>query len=407
MGALKNNQQKQGDLMKVCDSYAATSAKGLNSLKGSEVRYRRLFETAKDGILILDAVTGMIKDVNPFLIELLGYSKDQFIEKGIWEIGFFKDVAENKEKFLELKQKEYVRYEDLPLETAYGNKINVEFISNVYTEGDHEVIQCNIRDITERKLAEKELIKAKEKAEESDRLKSAFLTNMSHEIRTPMNGILGFSSLLKEPELSGATQQEYIRIIEKSGTRMLNIINNIVDISKIESGQMEINLTESDINKQVKYIYDSYKLEVERKGMHIFIKNEMNLNKVIIQTDREKLYAILTNIVKNAIKYTHKGYIEIGFDVKGEYLEFFVKDTGIGIPSNRQKVIFERFMQADISDKLALQGAGLGLSIAKSYVELLGGEIWLKSSESGGTTFFFTIPILAKATKEVIHKQSA
>jgi len=410
---LNKIQQENTALLELCKTSTVSHKMALDALKASEDRYRRLFETAKDGILILDAETGMIKDVNPFLIEMLGYSKEEFIEKEIWEIGFFKDIAANKEKFLELKRKRLVRYDNLPLETTYGKKINVEFISNVYSESDTNVIQCNIRDITERKHAEKvliiandelafqikekrkgaiELTKAKEKAEESDRLKTAFLANMSHEIRTPMNGILGFANLLKEPGLTGATQQEYIRIIEKSGARMLNIINNIVDISKIESGLMEINLKESNINKQLEFIYNFFKLEVERKGIQFISKNPASPKEVIIHTDREKIYAILTNLVKNAIKYTCHGYIEIGFEIKEKYLEFFVKDTGIGIPVARQEAIFERFIQADISDKSAFQGAGLGLSIAKAYVELLGGKIWLESDETTGTTFYFTIP---------------
>jgi PAS domain S-box-containing protein len=446
---LKDIRHKHTALLQLCRTNNDTHKQALNALKASEIRYRRLFESAKDGILILDAETGLIKDVNPFLIELLGYSKEEFLDKEIWEIGFFKDVAANKEKFLELKQNEYVRYDNLPLETTKGRKINVEFVSNVYKENHHEVIQCNIRDITERKLAEKdlllanielefqnaekekraaelvlantelafqnaekeinakELVKDKEKAEESDRLKSAFLANMSHEIRTPMNGILGFSNLLEEPGLKGATQQEYIKIIEKSGERMLNIINDIVDISKIESGLMEINLKESDINQQMQYIYNFFKLEVERKGMHLLFTNLLFNKEVIIRTDREKLYAILTNIVKNAIKYTSHGYIQMGFDIKGEFIEFFIKDTGLGIPKERQEAIFERFIQADISDKQAFQGAGLGLSIAKAYVELLGGKIWLESEENKGTTFYFTIPILNIKSEETNLKTAA
>ena len=412
---LKDIQQQHADLLKLHNTTTDSHNISLHSLKASEDRYRSLFETSKDGILILDAETGIIKNANPFLIQMLGYSKEELIEKGIWEIGVFKDIAANKEKFLELKQKECVRHDNLPLETARGKKINVEFVSNVYSEFNHKVIQCNIRDITERKHAEKvlhiannelafqieekrkvalELIIASEKAEESGRLKSAFLANISHEIRTPMNGILGFAGLLKEPGLSSATQQEYIRIIENNSARLLNIINNIIDISKIESGLIEINLKESNINKKVQNIFDFFEPEVERKGMQLIYKNPEHSEDVIIKTDREKLSAILTNVVKNAIKYTSRGYIQIGFEVKGKYLEFFVKDTGIGIPEDRQEAVFERFVQADISDRLALQGAGLGLSIAKAYVELLGGKIWLDSEETKGTTFYFTIPFL-------------
>ncbi|NTW23632.1 MAG: response regulator [Lentimicrobium sp.] len=418
-------QQKYTAMLELCNSTSSSHTIALDELRASEGRYRRLFETAKDGILILDAETGMIKDVNPFLIELLGYSKEEFIEKGIWEIGFFKDVAANKDKFLELKQKEYVRYDNLPLETIDGRKINVEFVSNLYSESNSEVIQCNIRDITTRKLSEKlliiannelafqieekreaaiELIAAREKAEESDHLKSAFLANMSHEIRTPMNGILGFADLLKEPGLSGYTQQKYIGIIEKSGARMLNIINNIIDISKIESGLMEINLRESEINEQLEFIYNFFKPEVESKGLQLIYSKTDQSNKLIVQTDHEKIYAILSNLIKNSIKYTSHGYIEIGFTMKGNYIEFFVKDTGIGIPLARQQAVFERFIQADIYDKAALQGAGLGLSIASAYVELLGGKIWLESDENKGTTFYFTVPLHATPVK-IIEKR--
>jgi len=552
----------------------------------SETRYRRLFETAKDGILILDAETGMITDVNPFLIELLGYSKDQFIEKAIWEIGLLKDIIANKDNFLELQQKDYIRYEDMPLETADGRTINVEFVSNVYLVDHLRVIQCNIRDTTERVKAERllhlsneilgvltsdislndrlvsmlktiqretkfsavglrlelendypylehfgfsedflltenrltvkgknggvcldengdpllectcglvisgktdpsnplftkagsfwtndsyslleltadqdprlnprnkcihagfgsvalipirtnskiagllqinerkkgaftnelitvfegicsiigtalirkqtadDLVIAKEHAEESDHLKSAFLANMSHEIRTPMNGILGFAGLLKEPGLTGEEQKKYIGIIEKSGARMLNIINDIVSISKIESGQMEISISETNIKDQIEFIYTFFKPEVERKGIQIFMKDSMHGIQTIIKTDREKLYAILTNLVKNAIKFTREGSIEIGYEQKGKFLEFFVKDSGEGISKGQKEIIFDRFRQGSELLTRNYEGAGLGLSISKSYVEMLGGKIWVDSKPGKGSTFYFTI----------------
>ncbi|MDA3852725.1 MAG: PAS domain-containing sensor histidine kinase, partial [Bacteroidales bacterium] len=247
-------------------------------------------------------------------------------------------------------------------------------------------------DISERKFMEIELIKAKEKAEESDRLKSAFLANMSHEIRTPMNGILGFSDLLKKPNISGEEQQQYIDIIKESGVRMLNIINDIVSISKIESGLTELNIQESNINEQVEYLYTFFKPEVEGKGMHFSFKTSLPFNESFVKTDKEKLFAILTNLVKNAIKYSESGAIEVGYTKKGEALEFYVKDTGVGIDDDRKKAIFERFIQADISDKNALQGAGLGLSISKAYVGMLGGKLWVESKKDRGSTFYFTIP---------------
>ena len=247
----------------------------------------------------------------------------------------------------------------------------------------------------EKEKLELDLFNSKEKEEESGWIKSAFLANMSHEIRTPMNGILGFSELLKSPNLSAEKQLEYIRVIEKSGHRMLNTINSIISISKIESGLMDVDISESSVNEIIEYIYTFFKLEVEAKGLKFLMKNQLTDNQSIIKTDREKIYAILINLVENAIKFTQVGIIEIGYIEKGEYLEFYVKDTGIGIDKEREMLIFERFIQSDISDSHSCDLSGLGLSISKAFVEMLGGEIRVESLKRKGSIFYFTVPYLS------------
>lgn len=238
----------------------------------------------------------------------------------------------------------------------------------------------------------KGIVEALVKAEESDRLKSAFLTNMSHEIRTPMNGILGFTNLLKKQKLSSEKQHKFIEIIEKSGERLLNTIDSIIDISQIESGLVQTNIEGVDINETMDSIYTFLKPGAEKKGLMLLNKNTLSSNDAFIKTDKKKIDGILTILVKNAIKFTKKGSIEFGYQKKGKHLEFFVKDTGIGIPKNRQAAIFERFVQADIEDKNVWQGSGLGLAITKAYVDMLGGKIWVESEEGQGSTFYFNTP---------------
>ncbi len=268
-----------------------------------------------------------------------------------------------------------------------GSVIFPIFVSNNKLE--HIVIMHE--DITSRIKAEEELVKAKDRAEESERLKSAFLANMSHEIRTPMNGILGFADLLKTPNLTGEKQQRYIKIIQQSGERMLNIINDLINISKLESGQMEITLTETDIDEQLDFLYNFFEPSAKEKGIHLVVGRPVT-NSTIINTDTEKVYAVFTNLIRNAIKFTNIGKIEFGYGIKNSQLEFFVKDSGIGISPDKQTMVFERFVQADPTITNGYEGSGLGLSIAKAYIEMLGGKIWVESKVGKGTNFYFTIP---------------
>jgi len=218
---------------------------------------------------------------------------------------------------------------------------------------------------------------------------------MSHEIRTPMNGILGFTELLREPDLTGMEKQEYISIIEKSVERLLTIIKDILSISKIESGMMDISISDTNVNEQIEHVYTLFKPKAEQKKLQISFKNLLPAKEAIIKTDSEKIYTILTNLVNNAIKFTSSGSIEIGYNKKGKYLEFFVKDSGLGIHKEKTEFIFERFRQGSESLTRSFEGAGLGLSISKAYVEMLGGKIWIESVPGKGSIFYFTIPYIS------------
>ncbi|MFH2144102.1 MAG: ATP-binding protein [Bacteroidota bacterium] len=291
-------------------------------------------------------------------------------------------VIANKELAYQNDEKEKRAAElTFAMEKLEENRINLKTLNEEYKTTNEEL-----------KQTVEALIESKEKAEESDRLKSVFLANISHEIRTPMNGILGFAGLLQKPGLGTETQVNYINIIEQSGHRMLNIINDIIDISKIESGQVVVNNTNTNINEIFIELYEFFKPEAENKGLNFIYKNFLNEKNLLISTDRAKFAQIITNLLKNAIKYTDTGSIEFGFIVNENDIECFIKDTGLGIAADLTEAIFDRFRQGDYALNRAYEGAGLGLAISKAYAELLGGKIRLVSEHGKGSVFHFTIP---------------
>jgi PAS domain S-box-containing protein len=611
------------------------------ALIDSEMRYRHLFESAKDGILILDAETGMIVDVNPFLIELLDYSKGQFINKAIWEIGSFKDIVANKDKFLQLQNEEYVRYEDLPLETADGREIHVEFISNVYLENHDKVIQCNIRDITEQKKLQKkseknlrdneskfrsyvdnaphgifiadelgnyidvnpaackitgysrdellsmnlielipeeslemaaanfkkvseegflsyefafikkdrsigfwsldavklpndkilgyvvditeqkqaeealkeseeryssivnsspniilihengiitfvnkigekvlgysieeiigksvldlptkeskpivianmerrnngedipaykadiitksgsivsviiqvtkilhqkeksflvvltdiselkeyerELKLSKDKAEEMNRLKSSFLANMSHELRTPMIGILGFSKLLFRSNDPGI--KETGEIIYNSGKRLMDTLNQILDLSRIEAGESKVEISDVDLIEDTRETVNLY--QAASKEKNLLLSFNTRYDHIYIKTDKKVIVGILNNLINNAVKYTYNGNINVTVNkekrANDEWAIIEVKDTGIGIEEKNINMVFREFRQASEGLERSFDGIGLGLTLTKKYIELIGGTISVTSKINEGSTFKVSFPLV-------------
>lgn len=242
-----------------------------------------------------------------------------------------------------------------------------------------------------RRQAENELVAAKEAAEESNRLKSAFLANISHEIRTPLNGICGFSDLLTMPGLSDEEKNEYKNHIRNSSNRLIHTIEDIVNIAKIQSSDHKIEKDTFSINKMLDSLYEFYNKQFAEKNIMLLLKKGLPDSDAVIISDEKKISSILDNLLKNAMKFTQKGTVEYGFTLKNDSIEFFVKDTGIGIHPERHKAIFESFVKADIEDKQAYQGTGLGLAIAKSFTELLGGSIRVESKPGKGAKFYFTI----------------
>lgn len=388
------------------------------TLKESEEHYKAMFYHNKSVMLLIDPSDGKIIDANESAIKYYGYSLKQLITMNIDDINILSSEEIRKEmKKAVSEERNFFQFKH---KLADGQLRDVQVYSGKIIMHSKEFLYSIIHDNTNERLNEKKLIEqneeyqtmnetlqeslerikkineeleiSKEKAEESDRLKSVFLANMSHEIRTPMNGIMGFASLLKRPELSGEKQKQYIRIIENSGKRMLNTLNDLIDISKIEAGQVTINNEHTNINVQLRNLFDFFFREANEKGLCLTLQKKLSTEDSILYTDKEKLYAVLTNLIKNSIKYTKKGGIDVGYNVVGQTIEFFVKDTGIGISKERQKAIFDRFVQADLSPSNQYEGVGLGLAISKAYVEMLGGKIWLESTEGQGSTFYFSVP---------------
>lgn len=387
-----------------------------NQIKESEERYRLLFELLPYGGEVIDN-KGLIIEVSPGTATMLGYKKEELIGKHISSLIDTDSVLKFKNKFPNLV-KGIKQEAEIGMVRKDGSKVSTmrsgQPIFN--NQGKVESILTLSIDITERKKIEEqllernkkianqnkeyqflneELIIAKEKAEESNRLKSAFLANMSHEIRTPMNGIIGFSQLLTSPELSGKKIKDYTNIIIQSGKHLLNIINDIIDISKIDSGQIQIHKKSFNINHVLNELFsffNSQKIKAFSNKVKLITVLPLNDNEANIYTDETRFKQVFSNLVNNALKFTEEGIIEFGYKPEKDKLVFYVKDTGIGINKNMQMLIFERFTQATINTEKLYGGTGLGLAISKACTKLLEGDIWLESEEGKGSTFFFSLP---------------
>jgi len=362
-------------------------------LSDSENKFRNAFYTSSDSIVISKLSNAQLVFINKGFSEITGISQEQAQGQSIKSLNLWVDLKKREELVEIIKSKGAV----LDFEAEFFDKdgnIRIGLVSGSVFDfkGEKHVVYI-VRDITERKKQELLIKSALERAEESEKLKSAFLANMSHEIRTPMNGILGFVELLKTPGLTEEDRTRYLHIIENSGYRMLNLINDLIDISKAEAGIIKPKYGECNINRILDENFQFFLPQAKNKNLQLNYYKSLTNEKARIISDSELLNRILSNIIKNAIKYTDEGEVSFWYEVKDKYVEFHVKDTGQGIPQEKISSIFDRFVQADPENIKAKEGAGLGLAIAKAYTEILGGKISVNSDENG-TVFYFSIPFI-------------
>jgi PAS domain S-box-containing protein len=367
------------------------------TVKLSELRFRRVFQTAKDGILILDAETGKIIDANPFMGGLLGYEHDEFVGKELWEIGLFEDEEESRAAYKKLREDGYIRYENLPLKAKSGREVQVEFVSNVYEEADRLVAQCNIRDITEhiRRMKENEaaLVALHLRKDE-------FLAMLSHELRNPISPILNAMHLLRDQGDEDEGRREARSVIERQVGQLSRLVDDLLEVSRITEGKIHIRTVAVDMREIVGRSVESARPLFDRRR-HILTVT-MPSEPLMVEADPTRMEQVIVNLLNNAAKYTDEGgRVGLGIERDGEAAVLRVRDTGVGIAPDLLPHVFDLFTQADRSLDRSQGGLGVGLALVKRLVELHNGTVEARSDGIGrGSEFIVRLPVLSYTTSQ-------
>jgi PAS domain S-box-containing protein len=366
------------------------------AVQTSEVRYRRLFQTAKDGILILDANTLKIIDANPFMTELLGYTYDEFLGRELWEIGLFGDKQASQAAYQELKEKGYIRYDQLPLETKDGKRAEVEFVSNVYQVDHRPIAQCNIRDISERSRLERKTHEQAEALADLHRRKDEFLAMLSHELRNPLAPILNAVQLLRLQKDESGLQQRARMIIERQIGQLVHLVDDLLEVSRISTGRIHLQREQLDMRAIVECGVETVRPFIEQRRHALAVR--LPPSPIWIDCDATRLEQVVVNLLNNAAKYTEeRGHIWLSLEQTGNEAVLRVRDSGVGIAPDLMPRIFDLFTQAERSLARSQGGLGIGLCLVQRLVEIHGGKVAAQSSLGQGSEFVVRLPVVLTA----------